>query len=78
MQLAGIDFTIFDKYIELISKFVKDFMKRKIEWDSINSRNKEIYSAYQDEIKDSNPTKDINSFEDFKEFNLELLNKLLV
>lgn len=77
-NLAGIDFTIFDKYIELISKFVKDFMKRKIEWDSINSRNKEIYSAYQDEIKDSNPTKDINSFEDFKEFNLELLNKLLV
>lgn len=77
-NLAGIDFTIFDKYIELISKFVKDFMKRKIEWDSINSRNKEIYSAYQDEIKDSNPIKDINSFEDFKEFNLELLNKLLV
>ncbi len=77
-NLAGIDFTIFDKYIELISKFVKDFMKRKIEWDSINSRNKEIYSAYQDEIKDSNSTKDINSFEDFKEFNLELLNKLLV
>ena len=30
-NLAGIDFTIFDKYIELISKFVKDFMKRKIE-----------------------------------------------
>lgn len=77
-NLAGIDFTIFDKYIELISKFVKDFMKRKIEWDSINSRNKEIYSAYQDEIKDSNPIKEINSFEDFKEFNLELLNKLLV
>lgn len=77
-NLAGIDFTIFDKYIELISKFVKDFMKRKIEWDSINSRNKEIYSAYQDEIKDSNPINDINSFEDFKEFNLELLNKLLV
>ena len=59
-KLAGIDFTIFVKYIQLISIFVKVFMMRWIEWVSINSRIKEIYSAYQDEIKDSNASKDIN------------------
>ncbi|MGL5246142.1 MAG: hypothetical protein ACRC8C_01075, partial [Mycoplasmoidaceae bacterium] len=76
-NLEEIDFAIFDKYSELIGKFVKDYVKRKMEWDSVNPRNKEIYSAYQDEIKEFNSTKEINSLEDFQENNIELFKKLL-
>ncbi|MGL5640042.1 MAG: hypothetical protein ACRDCD_00050, partial [Mycoplasmoidaceae bacterium] len=75
--LEEIDFTIFDKYCELISKFVKGFVQRKMDWDSVNPRNKEIYSAYQDEIKEFNSTKEINSLEDFQENNAEVFKKLL-
>ncbi|MGL4616605.1 MAG: hypothetical protein ACRCUM_00040 [Mycoplasmoidaceae bacterium] len=76
-NLQEMDFVIFDKYCELINNFVKDFLKRKMDWDAINPRNKEIYSAYQDEIKEFNSTKEINSIEDFKENNSEIFKKLL-
>lgn len=76
-NLEDFDFTLFDKYSELISKFVKEYFKRKMEWDAANPRNKEIYSAYQDEMKDSISSREINSLEDFQKFNSEILSKLI-